>query len=136
MTDNHVLELSRHCEMTATESISTCNESHIPVNIDGRTEHDFVVVGKKRIPKLNWTRLNEKSIDGDNRRLLEHRVKDCQCVVCYREINKLPPDEPLREKYIARKQKLEQRAIRKVKRLAKVEVKAGKQASIRNFFRY
>jgi hypothetical protein len=36
----------------------------------------------------------------------------------------------------ARKQKLEEREIKRAKKKAKLEMKEGKQACIRNFFRY
>ena len=97
---------------------------------------DTVTIGKKKIPKLNWTRLNYKGESHDNRRLLDHREKDCHCEVCFRELHKLPPDSPIREKVMKRQLKLEQRMIKRIKRMAKKEVKDGKQASIRNFFRY
>ena len=87
-------------------------------------------------PSLNWTRLNYRGEDHDRRRLLEHRARDCHCEVCDRELKKLPPDDPLREKYAARKMKEEEREKKRVKKKAKREVKEGKQACIRNFFRY
>ncbi len=89
-----------------------------------------------KLGKLNWTRLNYKGADHDNRRLLEHRAKNCECEVCFREIHKLPPAEPIRHKLAARHSKLKEREIKKAKRNAKKDVKAGKQACIRNFFRY
>jgi hypothetical protein len=89
-----------------------------------------------RLPKLNWTRLNYDPDNHDNRRLLEHRAKNCECEVCYRELHKLPPALPLREKYATRQSKLDEREIKRAKKKAKKEVKAGKQCSIRNFFRY
>jgi hypothetical protein len=95
-----------------------------------------VVIGNRVLPRLNWTRLNYREEDHDNRRLLEHRARDCQCEVCFLELNKLPPEDPVREKYATRKMKKEQQEIRRAKKKAKMEVKAGKQACIRNFFRY
>ncbi len=91
--------------------------------------------GKIR-PKLNWTRLNYKGESHDNRRLLAHRAKDCRCDVCWREIEKLPPAEPLSVQYTARQQKLYDKEVRRIKRKAKKEIKEGKQACIRNFFKY
>ena len=135
MTDTKTLVSSVYCDMTNAVGTATPCASAI-VDTDVSQMEDFVVIGNKTIPKLKWRRLNDKGDDHDNRRLREHRINNCQCEVCYREVNKLPPAEPLREKYIARKLKIEQRAIRKVKRMAKIDVKAGKQASIRNFFRY
>jgi hypothetical protein len=89
-----------------------------------------------RLPKLNWTRLNYDPDNHDNRRLLEHRAKNCECEVCYRELHKLPPALPLWEKYATHQSKLDEREIKIAKKKAKKEVKAGKQRSIRNFFRY
>ena len=117
-----------------TEKIDTTIECIVTSSqIDGETT---ITIGSATLPKLNWTRLNYKGDDHDNRRVLEHRKRDCQCEVCYLEINKLPPAEPLREKYAKRKQKLEERSIKRIKKMAKKEVKDGKQACIRNFFRY
>jgi DNA recombination-dependent growth factor C len=96
----------------------------------------FVVIGSKKMPKLNWTRINYKGENHDNRRLVEHREKDCRCDVCYLEINKLPPRVPVRQQIQSKKQILEDREIKRVKKKAKKEVKDGKQACIRNFFRY
>jgi hypothetical protein len=95
-----------------------------------------VTIGSSTLPKLNWTRLNYKGDRHDTRRIVEHRARDCRCEVCYLEINKLPPPEPLREKYKARKLKSEERNVKRTKNKAKQEVKDGKQACIRNFFRY
>ena len=136
MGDRQDQDSSCFGDTTNVQVTPSCRDRDIGVDVIGNTVEDFVLIGNTRLPKLNWQRLNDKMIGDDNRRLIEHRVNNCQCEVCYREINKLPPEVPLREKYIARKQKLEQREIRKVKRLAKKEVKTGKQASIRNFFRY
>jgi DNA recombination-dependent growth factor C len=109
----------------------------------GRTEdaevgvcETMVTIGSRTIPRLNWTLSRPRGEHHDNRRLVSHRVKNCQCEVCYREINKLPPAEPLREIYATKKRKLEEREIKKVKRITKKNVKDGKQACIRNFFRY
>jgi len=52
------------------------------------------------------------------------------------EINKLPPVEPIREKMAAKQRKLDDREVKRAKKKAKKEIKAGKQACIRNFFRY
>jgi hypothetical protein len=99
-------------------------------------ERETIRIGNRILPKLNWTYLKHKGEDQDCRRLVEHRERNCHCEVCIREMNKLPPDEPLREKYAARKLKKEDRERKQVKRKARKEVKAGKQACIRNFFRY
>lgn len=95
-----------------------------------------VIISSKKLPKLNWTRPNYKGIHHDNRRIVEHRARNCHCEVCYRELNKLPPAEPLREKYKTKNLKTEERDIKRAKKKAKTEVKDGKQACIRNFFRY
>ena len=100
------------------------------------TERDMVTIGNKRIPRSKWKQLNHRGVDHDNRRLVEHRKFNCVCEVCFREINKLPPESPIREVLMKRKLKHEEREIKRIKRKAKKEVKEGKQASIRNFFRY
>ena len=97
---------------------------------------DIVVVGNRVLPKLNWVWLNHQGESHDSRRLLDHRAMNCLCDLCFRELNKLPPEVPLQEKLAVRKQKQEEREKRRVKKKAKKDVKAGKQASIRNFLRY
>lgn len=82
-----------------------------------------------------WTRLNHKGIHHDNRRLLKHRAKNCECSVCYREIYKLPPMETQRE-YIATLQtKKADREKKKIQRITRKEIKAGKQETLERFFR-
>lgn len=81
-----------------------------------------------------WIRLNHKGIYHDNRRLLKHRAKNCECFVCYREIYKLPPAETNEEYLSSLKAKMKEREIKKSKRLAKKDVKAGKQATIEGYF--
>jgi len=88
-----------------------------------------------KLCKLNWTRLNYKGIYHDNRRLLEHRAKNCKCHVCFRELHKLPPAETFREKYATHNSKLAEHEIKRAKKKANKEVKAGKQASIKKFFK-
>jgi predicted GIY-YIG superfamily endonuclease len=83
--------------------------------------------------KPQWTRLNFKGIYHDNRRLLKHRARNCECFVCYREIYKLPPKETHQEYVSSVKNKIEEREIKKAKRKAKKEVKNGKQGSMRKF---
>ena len=86
-------------------------------------------------PKYSeWTRLNHKGIYHDNRRLLKHRAKNCECFVCYREIYKLPPMETSRESAAIIKNKITEREIKKAKRVAKKEVKTGKQGRMDQFF--
>ena len=84
--------------------------------------------------KLCWTRLNYKGIYHDNRRLLKHRAKNCECFTCCREIYKLPPGETHEEYVTTLKTKIDQRAIKRAKERAKKEVKTGKQKPIDNFF--
>jgi hypothetical protein len=133
--DNH-----QHVLVNSTDSIEGKEAITVPDADDDATDRcgstSTVTIGKKKLPKLNWTRLNHSGSDHDNRRLVAHRATNCQCEVCYRELNKLPPDDPIREKFAARKIKLEDREVRRAKKKAKMEVKAGKQACIRNFFRY
>ena len=123
-----------HLATKATMTVSTIATAE---SCDCSNEKEnFVTIGNKKVPILNWKRIDYKDDKHDNRRLLVHRAKNCECEVCYRELKKLPPADPIREKIIARKHKLEERKIRKAKRLAKTQVKEGKQACIRNFFRY
>jgi hypothetical protein len=119
-----------------TESFSNVIEEDIDDAVTEVDYDDALRIGGRVIPKLNWTRLNCKGEDHDNRRLIEHRVRNCQCEVCFRELNKLPPDDPVRVKYALRKHKEEEREKKRVKKKAKKDVKAGRQACIRNFFRY
>lgn len=120
-----------------TFSVESLSNSAITMpSVAGNDLDNCVVIGNKKLPQLNWTRLNYNEEDHDNRRLVEHRARNCECEVCSRELQKLPPVEPVRVIYASKHFKKEQREIKKVKRLAKKEVKAGKQASIRNFFRY
>jgi hypothetical protein len=81
-----------------------------------------------------WTRPNYKGIYHDNRRLLKHRAKNCECCVCYREIYKLPPAETHTEYVSSLKTKIEEREIKRAKKKAKKEVKNGKQGTIDKFF--
>ena len=90
---------------------------------------------KKKAKYTKWTRLNYNGIYHDNRRLLKHRAKNCECFVCYREIYKLPPMETQQEYVASLKSKVEEREIKKAKRLAKKDVKAGKQGVMEQFFR-
>ena len=131
---NNTSSYDRHLATKATMTVSTIASAESGDYSNGK--ENFVTIGNKKVPKLNWKRIDYKDDQHDNRRLLVHRAKNCECEVCYRELKKLPLADPLREKIIARKHKLEEREIRKAKRLAKTQVKEGKQASIRNFFRY
>lgn len=90
---------------------------------------------KKSSKYTEWTRLNHKGIYHDNRRLLKHRAKNCECSVCYREIYKLPPMETRREYASSVKSKIEEQEKKKNQRIIKKEVKAGKQRLMEHFFR-
>ena len=82
-----------------------------------------------------WTRLNYKGpLFHDNRRLLKHRAKNCECFKCYREIYKLPPAETHQEYVATVKAKVEERDIKRAKKKAKKDVKSGKQSTIKTFF--
>lgn len=82
-----------------------------------------------------WTRLNYKGVFHDNRRLLQHRAKNCECFVCCREIYKLPPMETQSEYLTALKTRIELREIKKAKKTARKEVREGKQGQIDEYFR-
>ena len=88
-----------------------------------------------KLRKLNWTRPNYKGIYHDNRRLLDHRAKKCECHVCFHELHKLPPAETNYERIAARNSKLSEQEIKRAKKKAKKDVKAGKQATIQKFFK-
>jgi anthranilate/para-aminobenzoate synthase component I len=84
--------------------------------------------------KPEWTRLNYKGIYHDNRRLLKHRAKNCECSVCYREIYKLPPMESHQEYIATVKSNVEKREIKRAIKKAKKDIKEGKQGRIETFF--
>jgi hypothetical protein len=110
-----------------------CTEDH---DINGMIQPESCDTTKPASTSSGWTRLNHKGIYHDNRRLVQHRVKNCQCHVCYREIHKLPP-ATTREEYVSlRRSKKDLRDIQRTKKLAKKEVKSGKQSTIVKFFRY
>jgi hypothetical protein len=95
---------------------------------------DKISIRNPEVPK--WTRLKQKGIFHDNRRLLKHRAKNCECFVCYREIYKLPPAET-QEEYLSKlKTKMKAGEIKRTIRIAKKEVKKGQQATITSFFRH
>jgi hypothetical protein len=68
----------------------------------------------------------------ENRRLLAHRKKNCECSKCFREMEGLPPLETKEEEIASFRFK--EREIRKAKKKAKTEVRDGKQATISSFF--
>jgi poly-D-alanine transfer protein DltD len=82
-----------------------------------------------------WTRLNHKGPLHDNRRLLRHREKNCECDKCYRELAKLPPAETIEERIAKHKNKLKEKEMKKVKKITKAEVRSGKQKTINTFFK-
>lgn len=81
-------------------------------------------------------RMYHMPIFPNNRRLLEHRARNCDCDVCYREMYKLPPAETRKEYVESIKRKVREQEINRTKKLAKKEVKAGKQGTIDKFFGY
>ena len=81
-----------------------------------------------------WTRLNHKGPLHDNRRLLRHQEKNCECDKCYRELAKLPPAETNEERITKYKHTLEVREMKKLKKITKAEVRSGKQKTINAFF--
>ena len=86
------------------------------------------------IKQAGWTRLNYKGIYHDNRRLLKHRAKNCECFVCYREIYKLPPAETHEEYVTVIKARVVEREIKQAIKKAKRDIKSGKQKTISDFF--
>jgi hypothetical protein len=90
---------------------------------------------KKACGKPLWKRLNHKGVYHDNRRLLKHRAKNCECFVCYREIYKLPPAETHDEYVAGLKTRKEEREIKLAKRIIKKDIKAGRQSTITFFYK-
>lgn len=90
---------------------------------------------KKKSKYTEWTRLNHKGIYHDNRRLVKHRAKNCECDVCYREIHKLPPMETQQEYVATIKNKIEEREKKRAKKATLKDVKTGKQRLMDQFFR-
>ena len=86
------------------------------------------------IKQAGWTRLHYKGIYHDNRRLLKHRAKNCECFVCYREIYKLPPAETHEEYVSMIKARIVEQEIKQATKKAKRNIKSGKQKTISNFF--
>ena len=114
-TDNHA----------TTPSVSSTTANHTTATSTTRIANNKPPV---------WTRLNHKGIYHDNRRLLKHRAKNCECHICYREIYKLPPAESQDEYIVRLISKKAERDIKQAKKKAKREVKLGKQQTIDNFF--
>ena len=133
--------------MLPTTKVAMLTNDTVTVNSADEIGQSIVVIGTNtdtsapinptkatRSEKPVWTRLNYKGIHHDNRRLLEHRAKNCECEVCYREIYKLPPAESQREYVAAVKSKKAEREIKKAKKKAQKDVKVGRQRSIDVFF--
>ena len=128
---------------TKVATLSTNNDA---VTVNSADEIAPIVIGtnkdtstpmnpiKATTEKPVWTRLNFKGIYHDNRRLLKHRAKNCECDICYREIYKLAPAESQREYVAAVKSKKAEREIKKAKKKARKDVKVGRQRSIDAFF--
>ena len=110
---------------------------HVETNTIVESKSNSITTSETRTStnKQVWTRLNHKGIYHDNRRLLKHRARNCECFVCYREIYKLPPAETHEEYVESLKQKMNEREIKRIMRLANKEVKAGKQIRIDQCFR-
>ena len=86
--------------------------------------------------KAIGARRKYRDIYHDNRRLLKHRAKNCECHICYRDMYKLPPAETHEEYVSTIKSNITDREIKRAKKKAKQDVKAGKQSTIQNFFYY
>jgi hypothetical protein len=99
-------------------------------SVTSRNSDDAKISTEKSV----WVRLNKKGIHHDNRRLLKHRAKNCECFVCYREIFKLPPAETHDEYVQSLRIKIKERETKRTKRMAKKDVKAGKQTTIKQYF--
>ena len=116
------------------------NSDNGPVHVDNpivaepTAKFSRTTTNSTNIGTSGWTRLNHKGIYHDNRRLLKHRTKNCECFVCYREIYKLPPAESHEEYLSGLKTKIKEKEIKRAKRLAKKEVKRGEQSTINSFF--
>jgi hypothetical protein len=70
----------------------------------------------------------------EHRRLVKHqRTKgNCECCICWRELQGLPPMETQQEMIAS--MKFEEREIKRAKKKAKMEVKEGSQATMTMFF--
>jgi hypothetical protein len=132
---NHFLQQQNHPTMTKTSTTIKKTTTGTTATTMETSTTTITTTRPTKLRKLNWTRPNYKGIYHDNRRLLEHRAKNCECHVCYRELHKLPPVETFTEKYAARNAKLAEQEIKRAKKKAKKDIKAGKQASIQTFFK-
>ena len=119
---------------------------HVPVSkeataqssalITTNNDRGTAVYDDSSIEKPVWKRLNHSGGFHDNRRLLKHRARNCECFICYREMYKLPPAETHEEYVSGLKSNINKPEIKKAKRLAKKEVKTGKQSTINSFYKY
>ena len=81
---NNTSSYDRHLATKATMTVSTIASAESGDYSNGK--ENFVTIGNKKVPKLNWKRIDYKDDQHDNRRLLVHRAKNCKCEVCYREL--------------------------------------------------
>ena len=109
--------------------IETKDASH-----NGHSENSLNDVVSRDTDEVIGSRLKHRDIYHDNRRLLKHRAKNCECHICYREIHKLPPAETHEEYVSMTKTKITDREIERAKKKAKRDVKSGRQTTIQNFF--
>lgn len=116
------------------EDNPSVDNAHEPIIRNVTTDPTAINSTETADEKPVWIRLNYKGIYHDNRRLLKHRAKNCECHICYREIYKLPPAQTHSEYVTAVQSSIHERAIKKAKKKAKKEVTVGKQRSIDMFF--
>jgi hypothetical protein len=128
-TMTKTVETTAESETASTKTTTTTASSPLSSAITSTT------IAAKTGNTTGWTRLNYKGIYHDNRRLLKHRANNCQCHVCYREIYKLPPAVTHEEYVTSLKSKMAEKEIRRTKKMAMKDVKAGKQRTMDNFFR-
>ena len=113
------------------EMSGTSDDSTVRNLIDTNTSPTSATNKKSKFTE--WIRLNHKGIYHDNRRLLKHRAKNCECSVCYREIHKLPPMETQQEYVATIKNKIEEREKKRAKKATLKDVKTGKQRLMDQF---
>ena len=131
MTKPHTDAADDNSTTTTTTTSNTTTSTTITTTTTTTT---LEPTGKDYKTIFNWTRYNYKGpLYHDNRRLLEHRERNCECFTCVREMAKLPPQQTQAE-YIA-SCRFEEREIKRAKRKAKKEVKKGKQPTIKKFFK-
>jgi hypothetical protein len=126
----HFMNINQQATMTTTAT----NPSVVP-DTSSATTVNTPPIKKSGTKYTKWTRLNHKGIYHDNRRLLKHREKNCECSVCYREIYKLPPMETQRQYIASLQSKKASREMKKIQRTTRKEIKTGKQETLERFFR-